>query len=64
MTVHWREYCILCDELGEYYAPGNPIPEPKQHSCGRMLVLVAGTIVRTADVKDVSDKLKKNARNN
>ena len=45
MHNSWRTYCIKCDELGEFYFPGNPIPEPKMHSCGRMLILIAGIIV-------------------
>jgi hypothetical protein len=59
MLNSWREYCIRCDEMGEFYFPGNPIPEPKMHSCGRMLVLISGLAVKNSEEAHVAKKLRK-----
>ena len=54
----WREYCIKCDDLGEFYFPGNPIPEPRMHACGRMYVLISGVAVKTMEDAALAQKLR------
>jgi hypothetical protein len=45
--------------MGEFYFPGNPIPEPKMHSCGRMLVLISGLAVQNSEESHVAKQLRK-----
>ena len=61
MQEGWRAYCLKCDELGEWFAAGDPIPSPTMHQCGRMLVLVSGLFVKNREEHRVGELLRRNA---